>query len=78
MALRNSTVEDGTLEECLDEINDFVQTLTRYPPRMIAMAIRAHLEILLRAMLDCDLCTREDVKQFARELQQEVLEESDA
>jgi hypothetical protein len=78
MALRNSTVEDGSLEECLDEINDFVQTLTRYPPRMIAMAIRAHLEILLRAMLDCDLCTREDVKQFARELQQEVLEESDA
>ena len=78
MALRNSTVEDGSLEECLDEINDFVQTLTRYPPRMIAMAIRAHLEILLRAMLDCDLCTREDVKQFALELQQEVLEESDA
>ena len=78
MALRNSTVEDGTLEECLDEINDFVQTLTRYPPRMIAMAIRAHLEILLRAMLEYDLCTREDVQQFARELQQEVLEESDA
>ena len=78
MALRNSTVEDGSLEECLDEINDFVQTLTRYPPRMIAMAIRAHLEILLRAMLECDLCTRDDVQQFARELQQEVLEESDA
>ena len=47
MALRDSTVEDGSLEECLDEINDFVQTLTRYPPRMIAMAIRAHLEVLL-------------------------------
>ena len=78
MALRNSTVEDGSLEECLDEINDFVQTLTRYPPRMIAMAIRAHLEILLRAMLEYDLCTREDVQQFAQELQQEVLEESDA
>ena len=78
MAVRNSTVEDGSLEECLDEINDFVQTLTRYPPRTIAMAIRAHLEILLRAMLDCDLCTREDVQQFVRELQQEVLEESDA
>jgi hypothetical protein len=78
MALRNSTVEDGSLEECLDEINDFVQTLTCYPPMMIAMAIRAHLEVLLRAMLDCDLCTREDVRQFAREMQQEVLEESDA
>ncbi len=78
MALRNSTVEDGSLEECLDDINDFVQTLARYPPRMIALAIRAHLEILLRAMLECDLCTREDVKHFARELQEEVLEETDA
>jgi hypothetical protein len=78
MALRNSTVEDGSLEECLDEINDFVQTLTRYPPRMIALAMRAHLEILLRAILECDLCTRDDVLEFVRELQQEVLEDSDA
>ena len=78
MALRNSTVEDGSLEECLDDINDFVQTLTRYPPRMIALAIRAHLEILLRAMLECDLCSREDVERFARELSEEVLEGTDA
>lgn len=78
MALRNSTVEDGSLEECLDEINDFAQTLTRYPPRMIALAMRAHLEILLRAILECDLCTRNDVLEFVRELQQEVLEENDA
>jgi hypothetical protein len=78
MALRNSTLDDGTMEECLDEINDFVQTLTRYPPRMIAMALRAHLELLLRAMLECDLCRRDDVKEFARELEQEVLKEVDA
>jgi hypothetical protein len=78
MALRNSTLDDGTMEECLDEINDFVQTLTRYPPRMIAMAIRAHLEGLLRAMLECDLCRRDDVKEFARELEREVLKEADA
>jgi hypothetical protein len=78
MALRNTTIEGGTMEECLDEINDFVQTLTRYPPRMIALAMRAHLEILLRAMLECDLCRRDDIKEFARELEQGVLEEIDA
>ena len=66
------------MEECLDEINDFVQTLTRYPPRMIAVAIRAHLEILLRAMLECDLCRSDDIKEFARDLEQGVLEETDA
>jgi hypothetical protein len=78
MALRNSTIDEGTLEECLDEINDFVQTLTSYPPQMIAIAIRANLEILLRAMLECDLCTRAEVKEFARRLEQGVLEETDA
>ena len=77
-ALRDSTVDEGTLEECLDEMNDFVQTLTRYPPRMIAMAIRAHLEILLRAILECDLCTRDDVRGFVRELEQGVLEDENA
>jgi hypothetical protein len=66
MSFRDSTIEEGSLEECLDEINDFVQTLTRYPPRMIAMAIRAHLELLLRAILECDLCSRDDVRQFVR------------
>lgn len=76
-ALRDSTVDEGTLEECLDEINDFVQTMTRYPPRMIAVAMRSHLEVLLRAILECDLCTRDDVREFVRELEQGVLEDED-
>jgi hypothetical protein len=75
MALREATLEEGTLEECLDEINDFIQTLDRYSPRMIALAMRAHMEILLRAMLDCDLCTRRELRTFVRELEQEVLDE---
>jgi hypothetical protein len=78
MALRNATIDEGTLEECLDDINDFVQTLTRYPPLMVAMAMRAHLEILLGAMLECDLCTRKDIEEFVHDLEQEVLDENDA
>jgi hypothetical protein len=78
MALRNATIDEGTLEECLDDVNDFVQTLTRYPPLMVAMAMRAHLEILLGAMLECDLLTRKDIKEFVRDLEQEVLGENDA
>ena len=78
MALREATLEEGTLEECLDEINEFVQALDRYPPRMIALAMRAHLEILLHALLDCDMCTRQDVRTFVREMEEEVLEEDEA
>lgn len=76
MALRETTLEVGTLEECMDETNDFIQTLDRYPPLMVATAMRAHLEILLRALLECDMCTRREVRQFVQELEQEVLEEA--
>jgi hypothetical protein len=78
MALREATLEEGSMEECLDEINDFFQTLDRYPPGMIALAMRAHLEALLRALLECDMCTRQELRSFVRELEQEVLEESGA
>jgi hypothetical protein len=78
MALRNATIDEGTLEECLDEINDFVRTLTRYSPLMVSMAMRAHLEILLGAMLEFGLCTRNDIKEFVRELEHEALEGNDA
>ena len=78
MALRNSTVEDGSLEECLDEINDFVQTLDRYPPLMVATAMRSHMEILLRALLECDMCTRQELRTFVHELEEEVLDADEA
>ena len=78
MALRDTTLEEGTLEECMDEINDFAQTLDRYPPRMVAIALRAHMEILLRALIECDMCTRREIREFVRELEQEVLEDAEA
>ena len=32
MSLQDPTTAEGAIEECLDEINDFVTTLDRYPP----------------------------------------------
>ena len=78
MALRDSTLELGTLEECMDEVNDFVLTLDRYPPLMVAATLRSQLEALLRALLECDMCSRREVRQFVQDLEQEVLEEADA
>jgi len=78
MTLRDTTLEAVTFEECLDEINDFVQTLDRYPPLMVATAMRSHMEILLRALLECDMCTRREIRQFVQELEKEVLEEANA
>jgi hypothetical protein len=75
MALHNPTMADGALEECMDEINEFVATLQRFPPTVIAVAMSVHLQTLLSALVEGELCTRAQVGEFVRELQHDVLEE---
>ena len=73
MADRTGVPAAATIEQCVDEIDDFIETLVRYPESVIAMALRVHLGALLRAMVDDQLCSRAEVREFVTELQQEVL-----
>jgi hypothetical protein len=68
---RDST--PGTFEECADELNDFLNTLERYPHAVLAFALRAHLSGLLQALLLQGGCTREEVTTFLQEMEQETL-----
>jgi hypothetical protein len=77
MTLQDPTTAEGAIEECLDEINEFVATLDRYPPTAVAVAMSVHLQSLLRALLDCDLCTRQQVRGLVEEFEREVFEESE-
>jgi hypothetical protein len=74
MPFSAATTADGSVEECLDKINDFLSGLESYPPTVLAVALRVHLEALLRALLESDVCTREEVRDFCRELEREALE----
>lgn len=74
MSFADSNTADGTLEQCLDEINDFLAGLQAYPPTVLAVALRVHLEALLQALLEGDVCTREEVRDFCRELEREALQ----
>ena len=65
--------DDNAIEECLDEIDEFMETLQRFPDSVIAMSMRIHLAALLRAMVESRLCTREDVREFVVALEQEAL-----
>jgi len=65
---------EGAIEECLDEINEFVATLDRHPPTAVAVAMSVHLQSLLRALLECDLCTRQQVRDLVEEFEREVFE----
>lgn len=74
MSFADIARNDGTVEQCLDELNEFVTSLERYTPTVLAVAMRVHLEALLQALLEGKLCTREEVRDFIRELEREALQ----
>ena len=77
MPLPNPTTTEGAIEECLDEINDFVATLDRYPPTAVAVAMSVHLQSVLRALLECHLCSRQQVRELIEDFEREVFEQSE-
>jgi hypothetical protein len=75
MSLQDPTTTAESIEECLDELNDFIATLERYPPTALAVAMSVHLESVLRALLECELCTRQQVRELVQDLERELLEQ---
>jgi len=75
MSTQDLTAEYEAFEACLDEINDFVGTLNHYLPTTVAVGLRVHLETLLRTLLECELCTHAQAREFVRVFEREVLKE---
>ena len=74
MSFADAERNDGAVEQCLDELNDFIDGLQRYPPTTLAVALRVHLETLLQALLEARICAREEVRDFVRELERDALQ----
>lgn len=74
MSFAHTQRNDGAVEQCLDELNDLLGELQRYPPTVLAVALRVHLETLLQALLEGKVCTPEEVRDFLRELEREALQ----
>jgi len=74
MTFTEAARNDGAVEECLDELNELISGLQRYPPAVLAVALRVHLETLLQALLDGKVCSREEVRDFVRELERDALQ----
>jgi hypothetical protein len=75
MALQHPTLPDGLIEECMDEFNEFVSTLKRYPPTVIAVALSVHLQALMGALVEYEICSRDQALEFIRDLRHDLLEE---
>ena len=73
MSLLPTRTEDLSIEECLDQLGDALRALQDYPPTVLAVALRVHLEALLQALLEASLCTAAEVRAFVRELEREAL-----
>jgi hypothetical protein len=66
--------EDHAVEECVDAIGEALRALDPYPPAMIAVALRVHLEALLQTLLEAQICSHAEVRAYLRELEREVLQ----
>ncbi len=73
MRTQPDSLAAATIEECVDDIDDFIATLDQYPEPVIALALRVHLSALLRTLVEQRVCAREDVRHFVMELEQEAL-----
>ena len=74
MSFAEAAHKGATVEQCIDELNEFIGGLERYQPTVLAVALRVHLETLLQSLLAGKLCTREEIRDFVRELQREALQ----
>jgi hypothetical protein len=75
MSLIDESHDEPVVEECIQELDELVMGLDRYPPAAVAVAMGTYLEGLLGALLDGDQCTAEDVRELLREIEAGVLEE---
>ena len=66
--------DEAVVEECIEELDELVMALDRYPPTAVAIAIGTYLEGLLGALLDERQCTAEEVRELLREIESGVLQ----
>jgi hypothetical protein len=74
MSLIDESDDDAVVEKCIEELEDLVMSLDRYPPAAIAVAIGTYLEGLLGALLDERQCTADEVRELLREIEFGVLQ----
>ncbi len=78
MSLIEESDDDAVVEECIEELDELVMSLDRYPPAAVAVALSTYLEGLLGALLDERQCTADEVRELLREIESGVLEEKPA
>lgn len=75
MSLSDESADDAVIEECIQELDELIMSLDRYPPAAVVVALGTYLEGLLGALLDERQCTPKEARQLLREIESGVLQE---
>lgn len=75
MSLNDESAAEAVVEECIQELDELVMSLDRYPPAAVVVALGTYLEGLLGALLDERQCTPKEARQLLREIESGVLQE---
>lgn len=76
MPLTEESDDDALIEECIEELDELVMSLDRYPPAAVAVALGTYLEGLLGALVDERHCTAEEVRELLREIESGAVDSS--
>ncbi len=74
MSFADALRDDVSVEECLDALGSALVPFASLPPTVLAVALRVHLQALLQALLETQVCSRAEVRAFLNELERETLE----
>jgi hypothetical protein len=74
MSATDESNDEGVIEDCIEELDELVTSLDRYPPTAVAVALGTYLESLLGALLDERQCTADEIRQLLREIESDVLQ----
>jgi hypothetical protein len=74
MSEQNRTDAHEMLEECIDELDKAIEGLQRFPPEVLAFALRAHLAALLRSLTEAGQLGAQPLADFLAGLEAEVLQ----
>ena len=73
MNVPGALAADGTIEACVDELDEFIRSLDRYPDLVIAHALQVHLSALLRVLVESGLCTPAQARELIADLAREAV-----
>jgi len=72
MSEAGSEMDEALLEECIDELDEAIDRLDRFPVFVLALAMRVHLSALLHAMRVSGQIREQELRDFLSVVQLEA------